>query len=45
MIALPLSISILVIAYYDMRVRLEGYDLELALQSTPETFEITHESV
>ena len=44
-ITLPLSISILVIAYYDMRVRLEGYDLELALQSTPETFEITHESV
>lgn len=34
-ITLPISMSILVIAYYDMRIRIEGYDLELALQSTP----------
>jgi membrane-anchored glycerophosphoryl diester phosphodiesterase (GDPDase) len=33
-IALPLTLSIQVILYYDLRVRHEGYDLELALQTT-----------
>lgn len=32
-ISLPLALSITVILYYDLRVRREGYDLELGLQS------------
>lgn len=33
-LAIPLSLSIQMILYYDLRVRREGYDLELALQAT-----------
>lgn len=32
LITLPLGASIIVILYYDLRVRREGYDLELAMQ-------------
>lgn len=35
-ITIPLTVSILVILYYDLRVRREGYDLELALEATDE---------
>ncbi|MGC1377684.1 MAG: hypothetical protein WA821_15730 [Anaerolineales bacterium] len=31
---MPLSISASVILYYDLRVRREGYDLELAMKIT-----------
>jgi len=34
LISTPLSLIITVILYYDLRVRREGYDLELALQAT-----------
>ncbi len=44
-IIMPLFVCIRIIMYYDLRVRREGYDLELALQSTPETLAITHESI
>jgi hypothetical protein len=40
LISIPLSMNILVVLYYDLRVRREGYDLELALQATPEISEI-----
>lgn len=32
-LSLPLSVSILVILYYDLRIRYAGYDLELALKA------------
>jgi hypothetical protein len=32
LISAPLSMSAYVILYYDLRVRREGYDLQLALQ-------------
>ena len=41
----PLFVCIRIIMYYDLRVRREGYDLELALQPTSETLDITHESI
>jgi len=34
LLSVPLTTSILVIIYYDLRVRREGYDLELALGAT-----------
>jgi hypothetical protein len=42
-ISIPLSMSILVILYYDLRIRREGYDLELALQTTAEEIGISDE--
>jgi hypothetical protein len=35
-ISIPFGISALVILYYDLRVRQEGYDLELAVQLSDE---------
>lgn len=35
-ISIPLTISIIVILYYELRVRREGYDLELSIQSAIE---------
>lgn len=37
LITLPLSVGILVIAYYDMRVRREGFDLQLELETAQQT--------
>ncbi len=44
-ISIPLSMSILVILYYDLRVRREGYDLELALEIAAKELDVPGEQI